>query len=229
LDIVTPEVECYFRTEQTKMWRKIIFAIIITTLFLSCHNEEPSEPPYGSNSVVVVTNRDYTPFVLEAINKSENYIHILMYEMKYYAFDSVCGESQLLNALIQVHTRGVEVKVILERSNYNSNLNEINESTYVYLVSEGINVRFDSPSVTTHAKLVVIDDKVAFLGSTNWTKSALDGNNEVNVEVTEEGIVRELELYFQNLWSQSSIYSENIINNVSKDGKVSFLQVRNFH
>lgn len=74
---------------------------------------------------------------------------------------------------------------------------------YVYLGSKGIDVKFDSQSVTTHAKIVIIDDRVAFVGSTNWSKSAIEENNEVNVEIKEEEIVKELESYFQDLWSSS--------------------------
>ncbi|TES90411.1 MAG: hypothetical protein E3J87_10080 [Candidatus Cloacimonadota bacterium] len=66
-----------------------------------------------------------------------------------------------------------------------------------------MDVKFDSQSVTTHAKIVIVDDRVAFIGSTNWSKSAIEKNNEVNVEIKKEEIVKELESYFQDLWNSS--------------------------
>jgi len=187
------------------MTRWCLYSIIITIFFFSCHKSEPLEPPYGDRPVIAVTDRDYTSYLLSYFGESENYIHIVMYLMKYYPYDSTNGVSQLQKALISARERGLDIKVLLERSDYNSSLNAINESTYVYLDSQGIDVRFDQLSVTTHAKLVIIDDKVAFVGSTNWSQSALEKNNEVNVEIKEEEVVKELESYFQHLWEVSRL------------------------
>ncbi|MCK4233227.1 hypothetical protein KAX75_02280 [candidate division WOR-3 bacterium] len=185
------------------MRKRFIYAIIIITLFLSCHKKEPLEPPYGDKPVYVVTNRDYTSYLLSCFNESEDYIHIMMYLMKYYPFDSTNGVSQLQKALIKANLRGVEVKVLLEKSDYNSSLNALNESTYIYLDSMGVDVRFDPVSVTTHSKLVIVDDKIAFVGSSNWSRSALEENNEVNVKIKEEMVVSELDSYFQRIWDVS--------------------------
>ena len=44
-----------------------------------------------------------------------------------------------------------------------------------------MSVFFDSPHKTTHTKLVVIDQRLIFLGSHNFTQSALKYNNEISV------------------------------------------------
>lgn len=181
-----------------------LLLIITVVFFSSCHKKEPLEPPYGDRSVIVVSNRDYASFVLASFSEADVYIHIVMYSMKYYPEDSTNGVSQLLNELINAKERGVDVRVLLERSEYNSSLNEQNEFTCVYLESNGIDVQFDSPTITTHGKLVIIDSREAFVGSANWSKSAIEENNEVNVKINEEGIVEELESYFQNLWYQGT-------------------------
>ncbi len=181
-----------------------LLLIIAVVFFSSCHNKELLDPPYGDRSVIVVSDRDYASFVLASFSEAEVYIHVVMYSMKYYPDDSTNGVSQLLNELIYANERGVDVRVLLERSEYNSSLNEQNESTRFYLESNGIDVQFDSPTITTHGKLVIIDNREAFVGSANWSKSAIEKNNEVNVKINEEGIVEELESYFQNLWYQGT-------------------------
>ena len=44
-----------------------------------------------------------------------------------------------------------------------------------------MNVYFDSPRKTTHTKLIVIDERLIFLGSHNFTQSALKYNNEISI------------------------------------------------
>jgi phosphatidylserine/phosphatidylglycerophosphate/cardiolipin synthase-like enzyme len=170
-----------------------------------CQQTEPLEPPYEDLTIVMVNDRDYVPFLLSSINEAELYIHVVMYLMKYYPQDTLNGVSQLQKALIAAKQQDVDVKIVLERSDYNSSLNETNESTFVYLDSMGLEVRFDPVSVTTHAKLVVIDDQIAFVGSSNWSKSAFEDNNEVNIKIQDRAAVRGMESYFQALWSLSSV------------------------
>ena len=183
--------------------------VVVLTLMCGCQREEPLEPPYEDMAIVVVNDRDYVPFLLSSINEAEEYIHIIMYLMKYYPQDTINGVSQLQKALIAAVRQDVDVKVILEKSDYNSSLNETNESTFVYLDSMGLAVRFDPVSVTTHAKLVIIDDRIAFVGSSNWSKSALEKNNEMNVKIQDRNATRGMEVYFQELWSLSSTEGGN--------------------
>ena len=181
-----------------------LLSLIMVMGFVACHREEPLEPPYDDNSVVIVSDRDYTPYLLSSFGESQDYIHITMYLMKYYPDDSSNGVSQLQKALVSAKNRGVDVRVILEWSDYNNSLNENNESTYVYLDSMGIDVKFDPVGVTTHAKFAVIDDKVAFAGSSNWTKSAIEDNHEMNIKLQNSDVVKDMESYFQDLWAVSN-------------------------
>jgi len=62
----------------------------------------------------------------------------------------------------------------------------------------------DSPSKTSHTKVLIIDDQFALLGSINWTYSALSENNEVSVLIRSKEIAKELTGYFNNVKSTSS-------------------------
>ncbi len=182
----------------------LCFLLLLLGICWGCQENEPLEPVYSDMPIMIVNNRDYVSFLQSSIEEAEEYIHIIMYMMKYYPHDSTNGVSQLQKALIGAAARDIEVKVILEKSDYNGSLNETNESTFVYLSSEGIDVRFDPLSVTTHAKVVIIDDRIAFVGSSNWSISAFEDNNETNLRVSSNEVAAGLEAYFLELWGVSS-------------------------
>ncbi len=98
--------------------------------------------------------------------------------------------------LIRARQRGVSVTVILERSrNEKDFLNRENRSTADFLAGNGISVRFDSFRKTSHAKVVVIDDRLVFLGSHNLTHNALSRNNELSVLIDSPQMAQEIKSY----------------------------------
>ncbi len=101
----------------------------------------------------------------------------------YYLF-VVQGKSEsekILEELVRARRRGVEVRVILEKSRQKDRLNEENLHTAALLSRGGIKVFFDTPDVVTHLKVTVIDNRYVFLGSHNLTQGALKFNNELSV------------------------------------------------
>ncbi|MCK4526681.1 hypothetical protein KAW18_04860, partial [candidate division WOR-3 bacterium] len=93
-----------------------------------------------------------------------------------------------------------DVRVLLEKSSWDSTLNVYNQEFIDSLTKYGITASLDSPSTTTHVKCVVFDGESALLGSTNWTTSALEYNNEINLQINDEEICRQIEEYINNLW-----------------------------
>ena len=58
---------------------------------------------------------------------------------------------------------------------------------------------YDSPSRTTHAKLMVVDEQIILLGSTNWTYNALSSNNEVAVRIRSKEAAKDVVEYFNKV------------------------------
>jgi phosphatidylserine/phosphatidylglycerophosphate/cardiolipin synthase-like enzyme len=88
--------------------------------------------------------------------------------------------------------------VILEKSGRdNDNLDTDNRHTASFLARGGVRVRFDSPLVTTHNKVVVIDNRHIFLGSHNLTQAALRHNRELSVRIDSPGMAAELLSYLE--------------------------------
>jgi len=97
----------------------------------------------------------------------------------------------IMQELISAASRGVDVEVILEKSGRkNDSLNKSNDFTAKRLRSGGVKVRFDSTGKVTHSKLVVIDRKIVFIGSHNFSHTALSKSNETSLMIESEGVAR---------------------------------------
>lgn len=79
----------------------------------------------------------------------------------------------ILRALVQAHRRGVEVKIILDKSNESR---RYSGATYVH--NAGIPVWIDYRPAIAHNKVMIIDGKNVVTGSFNFTKSAQTRNAE---------------------------------------------------
>ncbi|MEJ2629621.1 MAG: phospholipase D family protein [Acidihalobacter sp.] len=79
----------------------------------------------------------------------------------------------ILRALVQAHKRGVNVKIILDKSNKSR---RYSGATYVY--NAGIPVWIGYRPAIAHNKVMIIDGKNIITGSFNFTKSAQTRNAE---------------------------------------------------
>ena len=86
-----------------------------------------------------------------------------------YSFTSL----PIAKALVEAHKRGVDVQVILDKS---QRTNRYSGATF--LSNEGIPVFIDAAHKIAHNKLMVIDGITVITGSFNFTKAAENGNAE---------------------------------------------------
>jgi len=104
--------------------------------------------------------------VINLINNAHDKIFIEMY---------VFTNKDIMQALADADARGVDVRIILEKSI------DINNNAYVFLKSKGVDVRWSGGDYrVTHAKLMIIDNKT-FIGSPNFSYSAFHRNREFAV------------------------------------------------
>jgi cardiolipin synthase len=106
-------------------------------------------------------------------------------------------------ALAAAQLRGADVRVILEKSDYDMELTASNSATATFLAANNVQVRSDRLDVITHAKLVVADDSV-FVGSSNWNARSLQVNNEANASVTNQDVTDAFSRYFEKVWEESA-------------------------
>jgi len=108
----------------------------------------------------------------------------------------------LWERLVAAHERGVEVRVLVDRSDWSASITEDNRPAVEYLRGLGIDARFDNPSVTTHAKLVIVDRRVVILGSTNWNRYALTDQEQANVKIADARVAEAFADWFDWLWEE---------------------------
>lgn len=130
---------------------------------------------------VILANEDFVPALLKSIDEAQNEILMSIFSFK-------AGEhknsypDRIAAHLASAVKRGVKVFVVLETTSRKSDeLNIQNRKTGKLLQEKGVNVFFDSPRKTTHTKLTVIDKRLIFMGSHNFTQSALKYNNEISI------------------------------------------------
>lgn len=146
----------------------------------------------------LLTDGDYYPTLQGLIAQATSRIDLAMFLFKT-TKSAKNRASALVRELIQASKRGVAVTVLLEKSGYDPELSRENEKVGARLQKGGIRVRFDSPKVTTHAKVVVVDRRYSLIGSHNFTSSALSANHEVSLLVDNRELAGELLRYMEGV------------------------------
>jgi len=144
-------------------------------------------------------DRGYFNLTLETINSAQKSIDIAMFEFRFYESNN-SHVRQLLEALIDAHNRGVEVRALLDASDWSYSHTIENKKTVDYLIEKGVNAKLDTPFTTMHSKIWIIDDSL-IIGSTNLGYSAVDDNNEASILIENKEIADEYRDYFEYLWS----------------------------
>jgi phosphatidylserine/phosphatidylglycerophosphate/cardiolipin synthase-like enzyme len=107
-----------------------------------------------------------------------------------------------MTLLGQAAARGVDVRVLLERADWNPGLTGLNEDAAELLGTMGVRARLDPASVITHAKLVLADG-TAIVGSNNWGQGGFSSYHEVGALTTSPKAVDALAEYFEALWEEA--------------------------
>jgi phosphatidylserine/phosphatidylglycerophosphate/cardiolipin synthase-like enzyme len=182
----------------------LLFLLLLSALCI------PHSVALPVEDVEVVTDGRYVPVALKLIREAKASIQVIMFEMAWYGQHRETPSNQLIQALIEARRRGVKVEVILETREGKDRTTERNRVTGKRLAEGGVEVYFDPPSRTTHAKTLLFDGRLALVGSTNWTYNALSDNSEVSVLIRSKEAARELGDYFSRLKASSTRF-ENAV------------------
>jgi cardiolipin synthase len=155
---------------------------------------------FPADDVIPIPNRDYFPALHDALNNAQKSIHVFMFSARYYPDYPDDANTRMLEELAKADERGIEVVIILDASDWNSNNTRRNQQFAEELRARGVEgVYYDPPDVTSHDKLILIDDYITIIGSTNWSYYALERNNEASVLIKSEEVTRAFENHFQEV------------------------------
>jgi phosphatidylserine/phosphatidylglycerophosphate/cardiolipin synthase-like enzyme len=119
-------------------------------------------------------------------DKAQVSIHALIYSFTL---------NNVRDALIRAKNRGVDVKIVMDKSNIDAP-----GSAFNALRSAGISVRIDSNRALMHDKFAIIDGHIIITGSYNWTNTANEENNENLVVIDNEAWAHAFEDQFQEVY-----------------------------
>ncbi|SBS71119.1 cardiolipin synthase [uncultured Microbacterium sp.] len=111
----------------------------------------------------------------DAIREAEHYVHV-----EFYILQADAATDNFFRALEEVAARGVTVRVLLDHwANRNKpkyketrqRLDAMGAAWHVMLPVQPLRRRYQRPDLRNHRKLLVVDGRVAFMGSQNVTDS----------------------------------------------------------
>lgn len=157
--------------------------------------------------VTNISGRKYYLAVKEALDKSEKSISVAMYIVSLDVSNTQSEVYQLCESLVNAKKRGVQVKVILDQcidydrseDGEKGRIEGKNQNAFKYFKENGIEVVYDTRTVYTHSKTIIVDENIVILGSTNWSGSSLNKNNEVSVLIRSKELANSLLKYFSEI------------------------------
>ena len=158
--------------------------LLLILLALPAHAREPSI------SEAFSPNQGATALVVKTISSAKTTIHVAAY-----SFTS----RPIAEALIAAEQRGVEVAVVLDKSQRRGK-----GSLFQYLEHNSVPVRIDDQYSIMHDKFMLIDGKTLELGSFNYTRAAEEKNAENVVVIrNRKKLIEEYSQQWEKFWAES--------------------------
>jgi len=155
-----------------------------------------------NGSICPAIGSDYPKVVIPILTAAGHKIDVIMYEWKWYSHESAGGVEMFNLAIQAASRRGVKVRVLLNIESMGQAITKINTRTETFLRLAGVEVKFGQIGVATHAKMLIVDDRILILGSHNISKGSFSRNQEASIVVEGGEAIRPYIDYFNVLWSQ---------------------------
>lgn len=114
-----------------------------------------------------------------------------------YSFTS----APIAKALVEAERRGVDVEVILDKSNESRHYSAVD-----FLLHAGIPTRIDDQHAIAHNKVIIVDNEIVITGSFNFTRAAEERNAENLLVIRDPKLARR---YTEN-WEEHANHSRLI-------------------
>ena len=166
------------------------------------------DPPWPKHGVLPLFELPeaglHTKVIPVLIARGQKSVDLLLYRFAYYPQYPNSPSNTLVKALIEAVRRGVRVRVLLEGGEDFPDLAQANRLVSTYLILNGVQVRFDAPGSTMHAKCLIVDDRDLLVSSANWSYYSLAKNVEAGVALLDaERLATSVASAFEGLWDSA--------------------------
>ena len=120
--------------------------------------------------------------IVDLINNSKNSIKISMYNFSYKKF---------AKELADASKKGVKIQVILDEK-------KVKEDNDIYKYLKDNNIEVIIADKKLHTKIALFDNKIALIGSLNWTKESFEENYEMLLLSNDKKIISEMENFLSS-------------------------------
>lgn len=177
-----------------RLYKKILIVLILTlsVAFACCYGEEL----VLNNTPAIVCfspQGGCTDTIVKELNNAKSEILV-----QAYSFTSALIAKALANA----HNRGVNVQVILDKSQKKERY-----TSATFLSNANIPTFIDDRHAIAHNKIMIIDNKTVITGSFNFTKAAEEKNAENLLVINSTELVK---IYIDN-WNRHKEHSEKYV------------------
>jgi cardiolipin synthase A/B len=125
---------------------------------------------------------------LEAIDRASHHIYLT------HAY--LIPDSDMVNALVRAARRGVDVRIIIPAESNHIVADWVSRGFYGILLRGGVRL-FLYQNAMVHAKTATIDGQWSTIGTANIDRLSLHGNYEINAEIYNEAVARQMETIFE--------------------------------
>lgn len=155
----------------------------LESVFSADWNQVPSPSQFNNNIIYSPDNsRAAFTHIMDHANSS-----ITMYAQS-------ISDFKMLDALANAARRGVQVTILLAKAPRDNQLDRLKNA--------GVNIEV-SKHYYIHAKVMIIDNQMAVIGSINLTRQSLDDNRELAVITQNPVIIKTLNDTFKQDWDDS--------------------------
>jgi phosphatidylserine/phosphatidylglycerophosphate/cardiolipin synthase-like enzyme len=154
-----------------------------------------SIPATGSIEIGFSPNGGITDLIIKELDSAKKSI-----EVQAYSFTS----APIAAALVDANRRGVQVRVILDKSQQTEKY-----SSATYLTNAGVPVHIDRAFAIAHSKIMIVDRADVITGSFNFTKAA-EQNNAENCLILRgnQQLVDTYEMNWEWRWNETESYGK---------------------
>lgn len=142
----------------------------------------------------IVIGEEYVNNLVVALYGATQSVRIVVFDFRVPFGPSDGPVNEILEALKAAQVRGVEIKILTS-----------NDFVKGQLKKHQLNARVVISKKLLHVKMVIIDNHFAFIGSHNWTLSAMTLNWELSVIVQFKEWTNKAVIFFDNLWDAAVI------------------------